>query len=248
MIYKVAFYGSLRRRESGVFGTSLRRAQVDGIEALLAEGKDLPLHHMANVLAQVYHETGGRMTAVRETFADSDAQAIARLDRAWAKGQLPWVKTPYWRDGWFGRGQIQLTGKANYARFGISNPDDALNLHISAHIAVKGMHDGMFTGKKLADFDFPAALDNSPGTNPRRIVNGKDGTDAVVAGYHRAFAAALKAGAWGAAVAPAPVAPVKPSSPPVAPAVAPAGAIVAAVVLGASGVAWWGVIKTWFGG
>jgi len=191
-----AFFAHLRRRDSGVFGTSLSQGQVDGIEALLDAGRDLPLHHIANVLAQVYRETGGRMVPVRETFADSDAQAIARLDRAWARGQLPWVKSPYWRGGWFGRGQIQLTHESNYRKFGISDPADAMRLDVSARVAVEGMRDGKFTGRKLADYDFPADLDAPPDNNPRRIVNGRDGTDAEVAGYHRAFAAALEAGGW----------------------------------------------------
>ena len=202
---RAAFFQSLRRRNSGVFGTSLSTGNVEGAEALLGAARGFPLHHVANILAQVYHETGGRMSPVRETFATSDAQAIARLDRAFAKGQLPWVRSPYWRDGYFGRGQIQLTHKANYDKFGISNPSDALKLDVSARVAVQGMRDGRFTGKKLADFDFPADLTAPPSANPRRIVNGRDGTDAKVAAYHRAFATALEAGGYSEA-APAPVA------------------------------------------
>ena len=213
---RVKFFVELRMRGTGLFGTSLNQSQVEGIEALLDVGARLPLHHIANVLAQVYHETGGRMTPVRETFADTDAGAIARLDNAWAKGQLTWVKTPYWRDGWFGRGQIQLTHKANYAKFGITNPADAMRFDVSAWVAVTGMRDGKFTGRKLTDYNFPSALDNPPSSNPRRIVNGKDGTDAKVAGYHRAFAAALTAAGYDAAppwrpdVEPVDVMPAKP--------------------------------------
>jgi len=193
---RAAFFSSLRRRNSGVFGTALSQSQVEGVEALLDAGEDLPLHHMANVLAQVYHETGGRMVPVRETFASSDAQAIARLDKAWAQGKLPWVKTPYWRSGWFGRGHIQLTHESNYRKFGITNPNDALKMDVSARVAVEGMRDGKFTGKKLSDYQFPEDLSAPPSQNPRRIVNGQDGTDAKVAGYHMAFAAALEAGGY----------------------------------------------------
>ena len=213
---KDKFFVELRRRGTGLFGTILNQSQVEGIESLLDVGARLPLHHISNVLAQVYHETGGRMSPVRETFADTDAQAIDRLERAWAKGQLTWVKTPYWRDGWFGRGQIQLTHKANYAKFGITNPGDAMKLDVSARVAVEGMRDGKFTGRKLADYNFPGALDNPSSSNPRRIVNGKDGTDAKVAGYHRAFAAALTAAGydtsppWRPDVEPVNVMPAKP--------------------------------------
>jgi len=122
------------------------------------------------------------MVPVRETFASSDAQAISRLDKAWAQGKLPWVKTPYWRSGWFGRGHIQLTHESNYRKFGITNPNDALKMDVSARVAVEGMRDGKFTGKKLSDYQFPEALSAPPSQNPRRIVNGQDGTDAKVAG------------------------------------------------------------------
>ena len=40
---------------------------VAGIEALLDAGRDLPLHHMAHVLAQVRRETGGWMAPIKET-------------------------------------------------------------------------------------------------------------------------------------------------------------------------------------
>ena len=96
---KTAFFAALRARDSGVFGTSLSQRQVDGIEALLDEGRHLPLPHLAHVLGEVHHETGGGMYPIKETVFRShkdqnppDAQVIARLDAAWAKGQLPWVQ------------------------------------------------------------------------------------------------------------------------------------------------------------
>lgn len=179
--------------------------QVDGIEALLDAGKNggLILHHMANVLANVYRETGGGMYPIKETVFPShrnknpsDAEVIRRLDRAFAAGQLRWVRTPYWRGGAFGRGQLQITHDHNYAKFGITNYADALKLDVSARIAVEGMRDGHFTGKKLSDFTFPRDLDNPPRTDPRRIVNGVDGSDDEVQRNHMAFATALAAGGW----------------------------------------------------
>lgn len=130
----------------------------------------------------------------------SDATVIARLDPAFKKGQLPWVKTPYWREGWFGRGPVQITHRDNYLNFekrlGVpltANPSLALDPKIGASIAVVGMAEGLFTGRKLADYSFPAALDAPAKSNPRRIINGPDGTDATVAKAHRAFHAALLA-------------------------------------------------------
>jgi hypothetical protein len=188
------------------FGGKMDQDQVTGINALLEAGRDLPLHHMANVLAQVRRETGGIMAPIKETVQAShknrnptDDEVVRRLDRAFAAGKLPWVKTPYWRDtpSWFGRGQIQITHKRNYDLFGIRNPDDALKLDVSARVAVEGMRDGKFTGRKLSDYRFPEALSSPPDLNPRRIVNGRDGSDADVARFHRQFAAALEASGWG---------------------------------------------------
>ena len=209
------FFAALRARNSGLFGTNLSTPQVQGIEALLDAGRALPLHHMANVLAQVHHETGGGMYPIKETVFPhhknknpTDAEVIRRLDRAFAGGKLPWVKSAYWRGGAFGRGQLQITHARNYAKFGISNFADALKLDVSARIAVDGMSDGHFTGKKLSDFNFPQDLDNPPRTDPRRIVNGVDGSDDKVQEHHMAFAAALEASGWqaGGEVQPAPIA------------------------------------------
>lgn len=179
---------------------------VDGINALLDAGADLPLQHMANVLAQVRRETGGIMGPIKETVMPhhkdknpSDAKVIRRLNAAFANRQLTWARTPYWREGWFGRGQIQITHKKNYDRFGVTKAQ-ALELPHSARIAVVGMRDGMFTGRKLAHYLFPDALDLPPSKNPRRIVNGPDGSDREVAASHRMFAAALDAAGWGSTI------------------------------------------------
>ena len=112
------FYNAIRP----AFGGSLSQPQVDGMDALLHEGRNLPLHHMAHVLAHVRRETGGYMAPIKETVMPShkdknpsDAEVIRRLDAAFAKGRLGAVKTPYWRTGWFGRGQIQNNPKIKKA-------------------------------------------------------------------------------------------------------------------------------------
>ena len=193
-----AFFDAVR---TSVFGGRMTQQQVDGTSALLAAGERYGVtdpHHMANVSAQVFHETGGYMLPIKETVMPShkdknpsDATVIGRLDRAFAKGQLSWVKTPYWREGWFGRGPLQITHMRNYEKLGkrigvdlFKNRDMALDKNIGASIAVVGMKEGLFTGKKLADFAFPGALNAPAKSNPRRIVNGVDGTDAKIAGYH----------------------------------------------------------------
>ena len=201
---KNKFFDYLRKPTSGVFGNKLSQPQVDGINSILdacATYKVTDPHHIAHILAHVYHETGQYMSPIKETVYQSsvnknpnDSLVIKRLNSAFAKGQLSWVKTPYWRDGWFGRGQIQITHKNNYEKMGkkigvdlVANPSLALELKNSAAIAVLGMRDGEFTGKKLRDYTFPQALDNRWDNHPRRIVNGKDGTDDEIKKYHMSF-------------------------------------------------------------
>lgn len=210
---KKLFYDAVRKI---VFGGRLSQAQLDGTQSIIdsaLRNNVTDPHHVAHILAHVRRETGGYMLPVKETVYPSskdknpsDATVIKRLDTAFAKGQLGKVKTPYWRDGGFGRGQIQLThltAGGNYDKFGKilklplrENPSLALDLKISSDIAVIGMRDGVFRTKKLSDFNFPKDLDNPQATNPRRIVNGNDGTDKEVAKDHRAFYTALVDAGW----------------------------------------------------
>lgn len=213
-----AFFNAVR---SSVFRGSLSQPQVDGMNALMDAGLRYGLtnpHHMANVLAQVFRETGGYMLGIKETVFPShndknpsDPEVIRRLDRAWANGQLKGVKTPYWRDGWFGRGPIQITHRDNYVKMGkavgadlVGNPNLAMDKNVGASIAVIGMRDGLFRNRKLSGYSFPAALDAPQSENPRRIVNGNDGSDKEVADNHRKFHAALIAAAWGSNTTTAP--------------------------------------------
>lgn len=217
---RAKFFDTLRSRGKP-FGKSINARQVEGIEALLDAGakKQLPLPHVANVLAQVKRETGGIMFPIKETVRashkdqnPSDAEVIRRLDSAFAKGQLPWVKKPYWRTGWFGRGQIQPTHEVNYRKASaltgidlVKNPGRALEPAVSAMIAVGGMESGIFTSKKLSDFD-GARFDHA---GARAVVNGdknmkdKGGTMTVgqqIAADALAFEAALEAGGWGSTI------------------------------------------------
>ena len=201
-----AFFDHIR---NNLFDGMLITPQVVGINNILLAYTALApvpnLDHLAFILANVYHETGTWMSPIKETVMKyhtdknpSDATVIKRLDNAYAKGQLPWVKKPYWRTGYFGRGQLQITHEDNYAKFGeafnidlVGNPSLALDPAVSARIAVFGMLRGAFTNKKLSDYGFPNAVEAPPEYNPRRIVNGKDGTDKDVARYYKVFRQAL---------------------------------------------------------
>jgi|GEM_PF-6852315 len=132
----------------------------------------------AYILATAYWETARTMKPVRETLAKTDKQAIERLDRAWAKGQLKWVKSPYWRSNWFGRGYVQLTHERNYRKaqeeLGVpfhDNPATALESGPAAKVLVFGSMEGWFTGKKIGDY---ITLQKSDFRSARRVINGTD--------------------------------------------------------------------------
>ena len=193
-----------------LFDGRLSQGQVSGIEAVIdrfeAVEPDGDGRFLAYMLATAHHETGRRMQPVRETFAETDAAAVARLDRAFAAGRLPAVTRPYWRPdaggrSWFGRGFVQLTHRGNYERMSaltgidlVADPARAMALDVSAAILVDGMRAGAFTGRRLAHYFDGTHCD---WTGARRIINGLDRA-ALVAGYGRAYFAAVSAAGVGA--------------------------------------------------
>ena len=75
-----------------------------------------------------------------------------------------------------GRGYVQLTGRANYQRWGnilnqdlLGHPEIANQPNIAARILAEGMRDGTFTGKKLGNYISGSHRDFY---NARQIVNG----------------------------------------------------------------------------
>jgi predicted chitinase len=97
----------------------------------------------------------------------------------------------------YGRGYVQLTWRANYAKMGeafgldltanSAAADQVLQAELAAKIMFKGMEEGSFTGKKLSDF-FNATTENWK--NARRIINGND-CDEMIAVYAKKFYAAI---------------------------------------------------------
>lgn len=192
------------------FGGRMTQSQIDGVKrihnACVTHGVER-LEKIAYVLASVFHETGARMQPVREAFATSDAGAKAALEKAWQAGRLSSVKTSYWRAGWFGRGDIQITHEDNYRKLGeavgvdlVANPSLALNAAISARIAVIGMRDGLFAkGHTLARY-FPLG-GPADVLGARKIVNGSDKRQ-LIAGHYEAILGALKAATMAGAIKP----------------------------------------------
>ena len=214
---EAAFYDAVRP----LFGGRLNQRQVQGLAILVDATAHLKLPYRAYLLATAQWETAHTMQPVRETLASTDAQAIARLDTAWAKGKLKSVSKPYWRkdaDGkaWFGRGYVQLTHKFNYERASkltgvdlVADPSKAMIPAVAAKILVDGSVDGMFTGKRLStylDGEIPDYV------RARAVINGSNKANDI-AKLARTYAKALAllpkpAPVIDAEPAPAPVLPI----------------------------------------
>ncbi|MGJ7039139.1 putative chitinase [Shinella sp. BE166] len=234
-----AFYASARARTSGIFGTSLSQPQVEGVEAILDEGekRGTSLFHLAAILSEAYHETGGRMQPISENLNYS----AKRMTQVWPSrfptiaAAQPYANNPkalankvyggrlgnkFQDDGWRfrGRGLAQITGRENYEKFGIAdNPEAAGEMATAVRILFDGMTKGMFTGKKLADYDYLVTRSpDAPGFkyySSRAIINGDTASNgADIAVYAKAFERALVAAGYSAKKADLGITP-KPSEP-----------------------------------
>lgn len=201
---------------NALFQPKISASAVAGCERIVsAFGRFAPdgtVEQLAYVLATAYHETGRRMQPVREAYGRNDQETKQRLQRAFDAGKLVHVKTPYWDDGWYGRGLVQLTHQRNYAgplrdhvkdRFGLDILDEPdlliTNFEISAYILIEGMIRGD-TG--VADFTSDALEDHVNHDQvdyekARRVVNPGDlSSYRPIAAYAAAFEAALRSAGW----------------------------------------------------
>jgi hypothetical protein len=190
------FFETARMR---LFAGSLKSIQVQGMTKIVdlwettRAGQDD--RWLAYMLATTYHETARTMQPVRETLKSTDAQAIAVLDSAFRRGQLPWVSNPYWLldangKSWLGRGLVQLTHRDNYARLSnrigvdlLGDPTLAMDMDVALQIMFLGMENGDFTGASLPQF-FDGKKEDW--VNARKIINRLDKA-LQIADYGRAF-------------------------------------------------------------
>ena len=144
----------------------------------------------AYILATVRRETGSTYLPVEEGFGKlSRAYFERKYGYQTKKGRELGNTEPGDGYRYRGRGFVQITGKANYAKYGLtSNPDLALDAAIAYNILSNGMFNGKFTGKKLSDYINGSKTDYA---NARRIVNGTDKAQ-LIAGYAIKFESIFK--------------------------------------------------------
>lgn len=190
---------------AGILGPTLDENEVTGCQAILEACAGFPVAWTAYALATAYHETAHTMQPIKEY--GGDKYFFRRYD---INGQNPSLAKRLGNtqpgDGarYAGRGYVQLTGRANYAKAGqklnvdlLGNPDLAMNKDVAASIMREGMKAGWFTGKGFADYMAgvgPAG--RAQFASARRIINGTDKA-ALIAGYAIEFQNALIAAGWG---------------------------------------------------
>lgn len=164
-----------------------------------AKSKGVLRNQLAYILATAYHETAHTVTPIKETVMShhndkkpSDQTVISRLDNAFKNGKMGSVKAPYWRDGWFGRGYVQITHKANYDKMGVTK-QTALQRDEATRVLLDGMLEGKFTGHRLDKY---VTLSKSDFVGARKVVNGTDRAKDI-ADLARQYDAALLADGYG---------------------------------------------------
>lgn len=187
MINRRFFFDRVRL---SLFDGTLKARQITGLTAILDMFE--PAHAanddrwLAYMLATAHHETDRTMRPIDEY--GSDAYFERRYGPPPA-GQNPTLARRLGNteqgDGarYHGRGFVQLTGRENYRTMGgrltidlEANPDRAKEPAVAASIMWIGMTEGLFTGRKLADY-FATSREDWRGA--RRIINGVDKADLI---------------------------------------------------------------------
>ena len=176
---RAKFFTSVR---SSLFGGKLEQNEVSGCETIINAFEAAGLtnvHWLAYMLATVFHECAGTMQPIEEYGK--------------GKGRKYGVPAGPFKLVYYGRGLVQLTWLDNYQRAEdelgqpfVEHPELALDPKHAADILIKGMAQGWFTGKRLAQY-FNSKND---AYNARRIINGTDKA-ARIAGHYENFLRAI---------------------------------------------------------
>ena len=172
--------GGTIRNVATALGSSVTDSLKPVIIAQAALAAGLTKSQTAYVLATAQHESD-QFRTMREYASGADYEGRSDLGNTLA-GDGKKFK---------GRGFVQLTGRANYAKYAkklgidlLNRPELAEVPEIAAKILIDGMKTGAFTGRALADYqgdDF---------SGMRAIINGSDKAG-LIAGYADKYAKAL---------------------------------------------------------
>jgi len=199
-----AFWGIIREnlfaRNMGTGAVSTVKSIVDTCYA----EKVSRAEHFAYVLATAYHESyhtklNPEWQPVREGFAKTNEAAIQAVTKLYNSGRISHNYALPHTNGhsYYGRGLVQITWPENYRKMGrrlgiplYENPDLALDRNIAAKLLVIGMMEGLYTGRKLSDYDLVGG--GFDPFNARRIINGLDQAERIK-GYYEIFLLAINA-------------------------------------------------------
>lgn len=181
---------------TALYRGSLPDWQREPLDRLIEEGlrRERTLQEVAYVLATCHHETG-RFKHLEE-IGKGEGKPYGDTAALMGTGS----RVTRWAV-YYGRGWVQETWLANYARLSIaaslyfgrpidlvSEPDLLIrDRALMAWSVWDGFITGRWTGQNLADHIRPGAVDY---VTARRIVNGDDAAE-TIAGYARAFERAL---------------------------------------------------------
>ena len=228
---RAAFYVALRA-ERGLFGATISARQVETMEALLDAGAHLPVSWLAYALATALGET--RMDYGK---TENMSYSAERIRQVWPRrfptlaAAQPFARNPEALanevyggrlgnnqpgDGWRfrGHGLVQVTGRDNFDKVGrllrldlVRHPTALLTPENGARALLLGIEQGVYTGKRAADFlPVDRTATQAEFAQARRIINGTFEA-AKYAEYALKFQAALQAAGYRPSTATTPPAP-----------------------------------------